>query len=206
MLSDVPSIYRLKDKRDELVKLERMGEQSVTNLLAAIEESKKRPLDRLIFGLGIRFVGDRTAADLAREFGSLENLRRADYDKLISLEGIGPKVASEVQEWFEVEENQAMLDELLSLGVSPVETEVSSEGVFAGKTFVFTGKLERFERSVAERLVMKLGGKAAGSVSKNTDFVVAGPGAGSKLKKAEQLGVRALSEDEFLKMLPEGSL
>jgi DNA ligase (NAD+) len=105
-----------------------------------------------------------------------------------------------------MEENQAMLDGLLSLGVQPVETEVSSEGEFAGKTFVFTGKLEKFERSAAERLVMKLGGKAAGSVSKNTDFVVAGPGAGSKLAKAEQLGVAVLDEDQFLAMLPEDSL
>jgi DNA ligase (NAD+) len=206
LLSDVPSIYRLKEKREELVNLERMGDQSVSNLLGAIEASKKRPLDRLIFGLGIRYVGDRTAADLAREFGSLESLRRADYEKLISIEGIGPKVASEVQEWFEIEDNQAMLDELLSLGVAPIETEVRSEGVFAGRTFVFTGKLERFERNDAERTVMKLGGKAAGSVSKNTDFVVAGPGAGSKLAKAEQLGVKVLSEDEFLAMLPEGAI
>ena len=205
-LKDLPSIYRLKDKKHELVQLERMGEQSVTNLLAAIEASKKRPLDRLVFGLGVRFVGDRTAADLSREFGTLEALRRADYDKLIAVEGVGPKVASEVQEWFELEENQAMIDDLLALGVSPVETEVSKEGVFAGKTFVFTGKLEKFERSDAERLVMKLGAKAAGSVSKITDFVVAGPGAGSKLAKAEQLGVKVLSEDEFLKMLPEGAL
>ncbi|MEX2243397.1 MAG: NAD-dependent DNA ligase LigA [Fimbriimonadaceae bacterium] len=206
LLSDIPSIFRLKDKQEELLALERMGEQSVKNLVSAIEASKRQPLDRLIFGLGIRFVGDRTAADLAREFGTLDALRRADYEKLIAIEGIGPKVASEVQEWFEIEENQQMLDELLSLGVAPVETEVSTEGQFAGKTFVFTGKLEKFERSDAERLVMKLGGKAAGSVSKNTDYVVAGPGAGSKLSKAEQLGVAVLSEDDFLQMLPGGAL
>jgi DNA ligase (NAD+) len=205
-LSDVPSIYRLREKKDELVQLDRMGEQSVTNLLNAIEASKRRPLDRLVFGLGIRFVGDRTAGDLAREFGTLDRLRHADYDALIAIDGVGPKVASEAQEWFELAENQNMLDELLSLGVAPVETEIKTEGAFAGKTFVFTGKLEKFERSDAERLVMKLGGKAAGSVSKNTDFVVAGPGAGIKLAKAEQLGVKVLSEDEFLEMLPEGSL
>jgi DNA ligase (NAD+) len=206
LLSDIPSIFRLKDMQEELLALERMGEQSVKNLVAAIEASKRQPLDRLIFGLGIRFVGDRTAADLAREFGTLDALRGADYERLIAIEGIGPKVASEVQEWFELEENQQVLDELLALGVSPVETEVSTVGEFAGKTFVFTGKLEKFERSDAERLVMKLGGKAAGSVSKNTDYVVAGPGAGSKLSKAEQLGVAVLNEDEFLQMLPQGAL
>ncbi len=205
-LSDVPSIYRLRDRKEELAQLDRMGEQSVTNLLNAIEASKTRPLDRFLFGLGIRFVGDRTAADLAREYGTLDALRRADYESLIAIEGIGPKVASEVQEWFAIEENQAMLDDLLALGVAPTETQVSKEGVFAGKTFVFTGKLERFERSDAERLVMSMGAKAAGSVSKNTDYVVAGPGAGSKLAKAEQLGVVVLTEDEFLEMLPEGAL
>lgn len=206
LLRDIPGIYRLAQRKDELVSLDRMGEQSVTNLLQAIEASKNRPLDRLVFGLGIRFVGDRTAADLAREYATLEALRKADYASLISIDGIGPKVASEVQEWFETEENQTMLDELLALGLSPAETEVSSEGQFAGKTFVFTGKLERFERSNAERLVMSMGAKAAGSVSAKTDFVVAGPGAGSKLARAEQLGVTVLSEDEFLQMLPEGAL
>ena len=120
--------------------------------------------------------------------------------------GLDPKVASELEDWFGLEENNKMLNELLILGVSPVETEVSSEGEFAGKTFVFTGKLEKFERTAAERLVMKRGGKAASSVSKNTDFVVAVPGAGSKLSKAEELGVKVLTEDEFLKMLPEGAL
>ena len=206
LLSDLPSIYRLKGHRDELIGLDRMGEQSVSNLLSAIEESKQRPLDRFVFGLGIRYVGDRTASDLAREFGDLASIQDADYERLLAVEGIGPKVASEVQEWFELEDNRVMLQALLDLGVSPAQTEARSEGVFAGKTFVFTGKLERFERSAAERAVTALGGKAAGSVSKNTDYVVAGPGAGSKLAKAEQLGVAVLDEEEFLGMLPEGTL
>lgn len=205
-LSDLPGIFRLKDRREELVGLDRMGEQSVTNLLAAIEEAKSRPLNRLIYGLGIRFVGDRTAGDLAREFGSLEAFRRASYDEILAVPDIGPRIASELEEWLEDEENQRVIDDLLTVGVSPIEAEKPVSDLFAGQTFVFTGKLEQFSREDAEALVQKMGGKAAGSVSKNTTAVVAGPGAGSKLAKAEQLGVTVMSEEEFLALLPEGSL
>lgn len=205
-LVDLPSIFRLKDRREELIELDRMGEQSVSNLLTAIEACKTKSLDRLIFGLGIRHVGSRTANDLAREFVDLNELMRADFERLTQIEGIGPIVASEIQEWFESEENRSVVEQLFDLGVSPATPEVGDSASFAGKTFVFTGKLERFERSDAERTVIKLGGKASGSVSAKTDFVVAGPGAGSKLDKAEKLGVRVLTEEEFLAMLPEGTL
>ncbi|MCB0824866.1 MAG: NAD-dependent DNA ligase LigA [Armatimonadetes bacterium] len=201
-LTDLPSVYRLKDHEDDLMNLDRMGEQSTKNLLAAIEESKTRPLDKLIFGLGIRFVGERTARDMAREFGSLAEFRRAHYDQLIEIADIGPTTAGEIEAWMEDPANQEMLDEMIALGVAPVESAAPVSDVFAGKTFVFTGKLEKFAREKAEELVGMMGGKAAGSVSKKTDFVVAGPGAGSKLAKAEQLGVPVLTEDEFLEMLP----
>ncbi|MCC7231293.1 MAG: NAD-dependent DNA ligase LigA, partial [Fimbriimonadaceae bacterium] len=205
-LYDLPSIYRLKDHREDLVGLEKLGEQSVANLLEAIESSKARPLDRFLFGLGIRFVGDRGAKDLAAEFRSLEKLRQANYEELVQVADVGPRTATEVEEWLQDPANQTLIDQLLECGVAPVEPEGPKSDRFAGMTFVFTGKLEQFSREAAEELVQQMGGKAAGSVSKLTNYVVAGPGAGSKLAKAEQLGVKVLTEDEFLEMLPEGSL
>ncbi len=205
-LSDIPSIFRLHERREELAGLDRLGEQSVDNLLKGIEASKTRSLDKLIFGLGIRFVGDRGAADLAKHFRSLDKLREATYDQLIEVSDFGPRTSSEVAEWLEETENQMVLDQLLSLGLQPVEPEGPASDLFAGQTFAFTGKLERFPREAAEAVVENMGGKAAGSVSKATTYVVAGPGAGTKLAKAEQLGVAVLTEEEFLAMLPEGSL
>lgn len=205
-LTDLSSIYRLKDHKEALLALDRMGEQSVENLLGAIEESKTRPLPRLLFALGIPDVGERGGQDLARAYGNLERLRKATFDDLIQIDGIGDKTASGIELWFEDEANQRLIDDLLSLGVAPVEAEAPVSDIFEGKTFVFTGKLEKFTREDAEATVMKMGGKAAGSVSAKTHYVVAGPGAGSKLAKAEQLGIPVLNEDEFLEMLPEGTL
>ena len=119
---------------------------------------------------------------------------------------IGPKVASEVEEWFKLDENINLIAEFTKVGIEPTVAEAPMSDVFSKKTFVFTGKLEKLERGAAEELVQQLGGKASSSVSKNTAYVVAGPGAGSKLKKARQLGVTVLTEDEFLKMLPEGTV
>lgn len=206
LITDIPSIYRLKEHQQTLIDLDRMGEQSVANLLAAIEESKKRTLNRMIFALGIRFVGERTALDLAREFGSLDAFRRAKSDQLVEIQDIGARTAGEIESWLEEEDNQALISQLLSLGVAPIEPEAPTHDTFAGMTFVFTGKLESYTREAAEAAVQKLGGKAAGSVSAKTSYVVAGPGAGSKEAKARQLGVPLLSEEEFLKMLPEGAL
>ena len=206
ILTDLPSIYRLTDRRDELVGLDRLGELSIDNLLLAIEESKSRSLARFIFALGIPSVGEKGGQDLARDLRTLDGVRHADYETLMQIPNIGPHTASEVQEWFEDEDNQRMLDEMLSLGVAPVEGEAPVSDLFAGQTLVFTGKLERFTREDAEAFVAKMGGKTAGSVSKNTSAVVAGPGAGSKLQKAEQLGVKVLTEEEFIALLPEGFL
>ncbi|MGV3616931.1 MAG: NAD-dependent DNA ligase LigA [Fimbriimonas sp.] len=205
-LTDVASIYRLHERKEEMCGLERMGEQSVANLLRNIEESKTRPLARFIFALGIPEVGERGAVDLVRELRTLEAIRQTDYDGLLAVPGVGPRTASEIQQWFEDEENRRVVDELLAHGVAPVEGEAPASDLFAGKTFVFTGKLEKFSREQAEAVVQNMGGKAAGSVSKNTSYLVAGPGAGSKLTKAEQLKVEVLDEDGFLALLPEGTL
>jgi len=206
LLFDLPSIYKLKGHREQLIGLEKLGEQSVDNLLNAIEASKNKPLDRFLFGLGIRFVGDRSAKDLAKEFRSLAAFRQATVEQLVAIPDVGMRTAEEIEEWLQDPANQGLIDDLLACGVSPIEPEAPKSDAFAGQTFVFTGKLEKFSREAAEELVLQMGGKAAGSVSKNTSFVVAGPGAGSKLDKAEQLGVTVLTEDEFLEMLPEGAL
>lgn len=204
LLTDLPSIFALKDRREELLGLERMGEQSVTNLLAAIEASKNQPLARFVFALGIPLVGERTAADLAREFRTLEGIRGATAEELDDVPDIGTRTAEEIHDWFREAENSVLIDALLEAGIEPVEGTAPKGDQFAEKVFVFTGKLEQFTREEAEAWVMDLGGKAAGSVSKKTSFVVAGPGAGSKLAKAESLGVVVLTEAEFVAMLPDG--
>lgn len=205
-IADIPSLYRLHLRRSELIELDRLGEQSVDKLLANIEASKHQTLPRFLFALGIPEVGERGAQDLSRELRTLDAVRHADYEALLAVPNIGERTAGEIQQWFEDEENRRTLDDLLSLGVAPVEAEAPVGDLFAGKTLVFTGRLEKFTREAAEELVAKWGGKAAGSVSKNTTYVVAGPGAGSKLAKAEQLGVEVLDEDQFLALLPPGSL
>ncbi|MBX3112942.1 MAG: NAD-dependent DNA ligase LigA [Fimbriimonadaceae bacterium] len=206
LLTDVPSIYALHSRKEELLALDRMGEQSTQNLIDAIEASKTRPLARFVFALGIPLVGERTAADLGREFRTLQAIREASSEELDDIQDIGARTAEEIHDWFREEENSNLIDALLQVGVDPVEGEAPKGDQFAGLTFVFTGKLEQFTREQAESWVMDLGGKPAGSVSKNTTYVVAGPGAGSKLAKAEQLGVQVLTEDQFVEMLPEGTL
>lgn len=208
-ISDVSDIYRLKEKKQDLIGLERMGEQSVSNLLRAIEESKARPLNRFLFALGIRHVGETMAFSLAQHFKTLPKIRKATYEELLSVPDVGPNTAAEIVEFFQDEENQRLIDDLLALGVEPKPIEsptVATSNEFAGKTVVFTGKLERLTREEAEELVRKLGGNAASSVSKNTDLVVVGPGAGSKEQKAIELGIKRITEEEFIRMLPEGAL
>lgn len=202
LINDVSDIYRLKDKREQLIQMERMGEQSVAKLLDAIERSKERPLARFLFALGIRHVGQTAAFNLAKEFGTLEQFREATFERLTAIHDIGPNTAGEIVEYLQEEENRRLLDELVALGVRPTPVEgTAQEGPFAGKTIVFTGRLEKMTREEAEETVRSLGATAASGVSARTDLVVAGPGAGSKLKKAEELGVRVISEDDFLEML-----
>ena len=204
LVTGIADLYRLK--HDDLFRFERMGDKLAENLLAAIAGSKDRPLANLIYALGIRHVGSHTARLLAGYFGSLDNLARASYDTLLGIHEVGPQVAGSIVNFFTAEKNRALLADLAALGVAPPTDDRKAVGdLFTGKTIVFTGSLERFTRKEGEDLVMQQGGRASGSVSAKTDYVVAGPGAGSKLDKARALGVQVLTEEEFLKLLATGA-
>jgi DNA ligase (NAD+) len=207
-IADVSDIYSLHERRDSLVELERMGEQSVTNLLASIESAKRRPLNRFLFALGIRHVGEAGAFGLASHFLTLDSLRAATLEELLDVPDVGPNTAAEIVEYFQDMENRQLIDKLLELGVVPDAFEAKqpgSGGEYAGKTVVFTGKLETLTREEAEEIVRKLGGTAASSVSKKIDLLVAGPGAGSKLEAAQKHNVKVVTEEEFLESLPAGA-
>lgn len=201
LISDAGDLYALEKSR--LVELERFGEKSAQNLLNAIEASKSRPLDRLIFGLGIRHVGAATARSLARKFPAMERLMMATLDELEAIDDVGGVIAKSVYDFFRKPSTLSLLEKLKAAGVKMTgeALETRDDPRIAGKTFVFTGALEKFTREEAEREVEKRGGKASGSVSKKTDYLVAGSKAGSKLEKAQALGVKILSEDEFLALL-----
>jgi DNA ligase (NAD+) len=201
LVRNIADLYYLA--RDDFMRFERMGDKLAENLLNAIAASKNRGLSRFIFALGIRHVGEHTARLLATAFGSLENLEKATEEELLNIREIGPQVAKSIVTFFQNPENLAVIERLLAAGVEPAGEEKKTGGRFAGKTFVFTGSLSRFTRDDAKRMVENEGGHAAGSVSRKTDFVVAGEEAGSKLAKARDLGVKILDEEEFLRMLEE---
>ena len=199
LIRDPADLYYLKS--EDILPLERMAEKSAANTIDAIQESRLAPLARLIYALGIRHVGDRTAAALADHFGTIENLRNAGEQELAAVPDVGPVVAESIAKFFRQDETKAVLRKLKDAGIDP-KTEVRSESeAFSGKTVVFTGALQKLTREQGQSIVYKLGGSHSSSVSKNTDIVVAGQKAGSKLDKAEALGVRIISEDEFLKMV-----
>lgn len=187
---------------EQLLPLERMAQKSAQNVIDAIARSKKTTLSRLIFALGIRHVGEHVAEVLAAHFGSLEALRAASPEELARIHEIGETIAHSVADFFSRPETQIMLDKLARAGLEiEVPQPPAAAKAVAGKTFVFTGSLERFSRDQAEEKVRQAGGQVSSSVSKKTDYVVAGPGAGSKLEKARQLGITVLNEEEFLKLL-----
>lgn len=205
LVKSFSDLYRLK--REALIELERQGEKSVSNLLESIDNSRKTTLPRLIFALGIRFVGETTAKDLARHFGTTENISAATEEELIAVEGIGPKLAESI---FKAFSNKALLDELKALQKLGVHYEpitrkkaAAEEQILAGKKFVITGTLP-LPRDEVKDMIESFGGEAVGSVSKKTDYVLAGDEAGSKLKKAEELGIAIIDWDEFQKMTTAG--
>jgi DNA ligase (NAD+) len=186
-----------------LVELERMGEKSAQNLLAEISESKSRSLERLIFALGIRFVGERTATLLADAFGTLDDLAKASLEELEAVFEVGPKVAASIHNYFREPRNRALLESLRKHGLRfTQEREAARGAALAGKTFVLTGTLERWSRDEAKRRIEQLGGRVTASVSKKTDYVVAGRDPGSKLEKAKELGVPVIGEQELEALLP----
>jgi DNA ligase (NAD+) len=199
LVKNVADLYYLT--RDDFMRFERMGDKLAENLLGAVERSKEPELSRFIYALGIRHVGEHTARLLANAFGTIDNLEKAREAELLSIREIGPQVCQSILTFFHNLENLRVIERLLAAGVKPTAEEKKVGGRFTGKTFVFTGTFTRFTRDEAKRLVENEGGHAAGSVSKKTDFVVAGAEAGSKLEKARELGVKVLSEEEFREMI-----
>jgi len=199
LIRSFADLYRLTEA--DLMGLDRMGAKSAANIMAAIEASKTPDMRSFIFALGIRQVGEGGAKRLVEAFGTLERIMSVTEEDLVSVPDVGPTTAQEIKAYFANQANVRVVEELLDLGVLPTEKAECKGSKFAGQLFVFTGSLTRFTRDDAERLVEMEGGKASGSVSKKTSYVVAGPGAGSKLEKAKTLGVPVLTEEEFLGML-----
>ncbi len=198
LVRKLSDLYRLK--KEDLVNLERMGEKSAQNLLGQIERSKNAGLARLIFALGIRYVGEHLAEVLAEHFPSLEALSNASYEELIQIPEVGPRIAQSIVDFFKNEENRRLIQELKELGVK-TEAEKPKEGPLSGKTFVFTGALAAFTREEARRIVESLGGRVASGVSRKVDYVVVGSDPGEKLRKAQELGITILTEEEFRKLV-----
>lgn len=200
LIKNSADLYFLK--KEDLVELERMGEKSAENILAAIAESKQRGLARLLFALGIRHVGAKAAKTLAVNFQTLDNLLKASEEEIKALPDIGDKIAESIVTWRSVQTNIDLIEQLKKADVSmQEEVTLIKETALTGKSFVFTGTLKKFTREKASAMVEAKGGKISSSVSKKTNFVVAGTEAGSKLDKANELGVEVLTEDEFLQMM-----
>jgi DNA ligase (NAD+) len=211
LVRDVSDLYLLAEKRDELIALERMGGRSVDNLLAQIETSKQAGLARLLHGLDIRHVGERTAQILANHFGSMDKLGQASVEELSSVYEVGGVMAVAIREWFDTERNQQLLARLQAAGVQMEAVRAASDvqvtRVFEGKQFVLTGTLPTLKRDDAKAFIEARGGRVNSSVSKKTDFVVAGEEAGSKLDRAQELGISVLTEDQLLELgQPQGKL
>ena len=201
LVRDAADLYSLR--KDDLLKLERMGEKSADNLLAALAESKKNELDKLLFALGIRHVGAKVARILATEFGSMEKLQQAQPEELAQIRDIGDKIAESVVTWLNVPANIDLVERLAAAGLTMTFTPPASQedNPFFGKTLVFTGTMPTLGRAEAKTMAQDVGAKVSGSVSKKTVYVIAGAEAGSKLEKAQQLGVTVIDEAEFLRLL-----
>jgi len=195
LVKNVADLYRLT--KDDLLQLERMGDKSAENVLGEIEASKKLPLERVIYGLGIRFVGERTAQFLAEHFGSLDAIMKASTEELEEVNEVGPRIAESIVEFFGDEHNRKLVGDLRKAGLTFTGKKKEKGTKLTGKTFVLTGTLLRHTRDEAKKMIEDAGGRVSGSVSKKTDYVVAGTDAGSKLDKARELGVSVIGEEEM---------
>ncbi len=199
MVKNVADIYKLT--KHDLLQLERMGEKSAQNVLNEVEASKKLPLERVIFGLGIRFVGERTAQFLAEHFVSMDPLMNASEEELEQVNEVGPRIAASIAEFFQEPKNRELVKRLREAGLTFTGKKKERGTKLAGKTFVLTGTLSHFTRDEAKKMIEDAGGRVSGSVSKKTDYVVAGADAGSKLEKAKELGVAVMNEQELQDLL-----
>jgi DNA ligase (NAD+) len=197
LISDAADLYELR--QEDLAGLPGLGEKSAENLITAIKQSREVALSRFIYALGIRHVGTQTAIDLAAHFGSLNALRQAEVGEIAGIAGVGPVVAESVADYFADRKNAMLVDRLTkSMKIKSDRSATQAAGKLAGQTFVITGTLDSMSRDEAKELIRSLGGKVSGSISASTDYLVAGDKPGSKLAKAEKLGVEVLNEESFL--------
>lgn len=202
LIHTAADLYYLK--KEDISALDKMGNKSAENLLSALENSKSNPLYKLINALGIRHIGEKAAKILAKHYKTIDNFVKAAFEDLVLLEDVGDKMAESVVSFFKQEQNIAFLEKLKAVGVNCIEKDSKTSDLFSGMTFVLTGTLEKYTRAEASEIIEKFGGKTSSSVSKKTTYVLAGIDAGSKLKKAQQLGISIISEDEFEEMTAKG--
>lgn len=201
-LKSYADIYDLHKHKNELIALERFGELSINNLISAIEESKNRPFEKVLFALGIRFVGAGAAQKLARHFKNIDNLLKASEEDIENIHEIGPSISVSIKKFFATSDNLEIVNRLRKAGLKfAVESTGETSEALKDLTFALTGTLEKFTRDEAKEMIQQKGGKVTGSVSKNTSYLVVGENAGSKLEKAEKLGIKILTEDEFLSFI-----
>ncbi len=203
LIQSFEDIYKLHNKKDEILNIDKFGLKSFNNLINAIENSKNNSVERLLFGLGIRQVGEKAAKVLAAHFDSLDNLMNASFDEISSIKDIGPVTAEYIIDFFNEKENKEMIEQLrlFNVNFNYINTSSNKNSFFKDRTVVLTGTLKNYSRNDATKLLEDLGANVAGSVSKKTDYVIYGEEAGSKLSKAQELGVKTINEEEFEKLL-----
>tara|TARA_A100001037_G_scaffold304032_1_gene339615 strand:+ start:825 stop:2918 length:2094 start_codon:yes stop_codon:yes gene_type:complete len=205
-VSNIADVYRLHNRRDDLIKVDKMGATRVDNLLQAIETSRSQSLPRLLFALGISGVGSESAEWISQRFGNLTAIQKATEEELLAIEGIGPTIASTLCEYFALEENQKLVEDLIELGINPSDQTPTllEDHPVNGRLFVITGKLEKMSRAEAQNQIKEMGGKVTSSVSKKTNYVVKGTDPGSKLNKAQQIGIHIINEEQLRALIIEG--